>query len=65
MGQCPVAPQECLDDDACDNCLNFMNTCDECLEAGHMDAAGWNEGRNGETLCNACFDKQKGRPRDH
>ena len=54
--RCPVAMQDCHDDDQCNNCLNFMNTCDKCHEAGHMDAFdAWHEGQNGETLCANCF----------
>ena len=61
--RCPIAPKDCPNDDTCDGCLEFMNTCDLCLEAGHMDAAGaWNEGHAGETLCNSCFEKLGEKP---
>ena len=58
MTICPIHGGECQDDEACDTCLNFMNTCDRCLTAGHQDSAGWREGKDGETLCMSCFGDQ-------
>lgn len=60
--RCPVSTKDCPNDDTCDGCLEFMNTCDQCLGAGHVDSDGWNEGRDGKTLCNACFDKLETAP---
>lgn len=55
--RCPVTPQDCLDDEQCNHCLNFMNTCDLCHEAGHQDSHGWHEGPKGETLCDRCINE--------
>ena len=55
MKRCPVHPQDCRDDAQCDHCLNFMNTCDECLEAGHQEAGCWHEAPDGRVLCDRCF----------
>jgi hypothetical protein len=40
--------------DECDECLEFVNTCDRCHVAGSNLSGGWFEGEDGETLCFAC-----------
>lgn len=56
--RCPVFPQDCNEDEHCNTCLNFMNTCDACLEAGHQEAGCWHEASDGRTLCDACFNEE-------
>ena len=57
--RCPVHPQDCHNDDRCDHCLEFMNTCDQCLLAGNADAFGaWHEGPNDTTICTRCAEKE-------
>ena len=39
----------------CMECMEFVNTCDSCLQAGSNESIGWNEGPEGTTLCDGCF----------
>jgi hypothetical protein len=42
-----------LSEEDCDECMEFVTTCDECFTPG-SNSAEWNEGPNGETLCDVC-----------
>lgn len=53
-----------MSEDDCLECMDFVNTCDECLSPGSNEANGWYEGQNFQTLCAACYDKLKDQPHD-
>ena len=46
-----------MSEDDCDECMEFVNTCDECFSPGSNMSSGWYEGPNGETLCTACHSR--------
>jgi hypothetical protein len=48
-----------MDPEDCDECMEFVHTCDQCFSAGSSDSLGWNEGPNGETLCDQCFSEHQ------
>jgi hypothetical protein len=48
-------PDECLE------CMDHVNTCDECHSAGSNESIGWHEGPSGQTLCDQCYRKSEGK----
>lgn len=51
-----------LDPDECDECMEFVNTCDECQQPGSNMSMGWNEGSGGRTLCDHCYGTETKKP---
>jgi hypothetical protein len=41
----------------CLECMEHVNTCDECLSPGSNESIGWHEGSGGRTLCDDCHDR--------
>jgi hypothetical protein len=58
---CPVSMSWC--DEDCDDCLEFVTTCDACHCAGHEQSPGWTavDMDNGQprVLCMDCYENEQ------
>lgn len=48
MTYCVISHQECEDFENCFDCLEWLCTCDQCGDPGHVDSDGWEGLEEGE-----------------